>query len=370
MCAPAFCTASLAATTTCLAGEPLRIAEDVYDFAPLAGCRAVVQTGAGFISVDAATGESSPWAVDWDPAADGWLVPEEPDLQGVMSVESSPDGETVAVVLNVGVRAEPPDNEYPYYAPVVVLADADGSNARPVVLAEQRDGGPQLIFSQDSAKLFVNWPMYCEPSPESYIALIRSGYEVDESLQFNSIGVATGERRLIPGLVDALYFDPCPISDVALSDLLTDEPTMLFIDLATGNSPGSPVRGLDTYGGYSRWAGSDLLLINAEGKQLAVRTSGTVTELPDQRWQPMLPLPGGRSIFSRDGGATLLYGAANFEKRYLDDPVELPELAPFGEELGEDGWPVFTNRWRLMPDHETVLIWRAENQTLWSWGLP
>ena len=45
----ALCVAALLGTAYAAASEPLRVAEDVYDFASLADCRVVVHTGDGFL---------------------------------------------------------------------------------------------------------------------------------------------------------------------------------------------------------------------------------------------------------------------------------------------------------------------------------
>ena len=194
------------------AEEPRVLATEVFQGGLLADGRLLcTHYDSTFSVLNLASGEAQPWLPAWSPlprTAGTWR----PTAAFAGSLRVSPDGRHVALAKVVGVTHQDPQGDYPDFAVAIVLSDPTGADARCVALADLSDGGPQLDFTQDSARLVGPFFYPCLPTAAGLMAYAANGY-VATAADYNYIDTATGAGGMLPELPDYEFYTKAPLSD-------------------------------------------------------------------------------------------------------------------------------------------------------------
>jgi hypothetical protein len=280
----------------------------------------ILCAGAGrkLYTVDVATGEATPWILSWSPEEDGWLTD-----GGIYEMEVSPDGRWVCLALSVNLpdRCEFPPGMEGMRSPIVgILAESDGSGARPVFMGVAVGGGPDYAFTTDS-RFLAGSPMFaCEPTPEDY-SLFAASYWDDPAAGFcNAVETATGDRRTLDtaGIGDGFW--KCPYSD----NFRIENNWYEVHDFGSFQEPGILGHWETPPGCSSRfygWVLPDAVLIASDDTRLLLSVDGTTREVgipPDlviEAW-----LPDGSYLYSMEGRPdTIRHARIDWESSVIED---------------------------------------------------
>jgi hypothetical protein len=307
-----------------------------------------------FTVLDLSTGKAQPWQPAWSPTQDGW------DTQGGggfgWKMALSTDGKHVAMATSVGVTQKDPDGDYIQQTVAIVLSGPDGTDARCVALADLSDGGPQLDFTQDSARLVGPWFFACPPTPDGYRKYVANDYKDPSVVQFNYIDCATGRGALQENLPDFEFYTKAADSDFVVYEDL-DEPGFKFVSLTDPKKPATYLPPDGNATSFYEWVLPDAMLINLEdGAQQLVSVDGSIKLVLKPLWHCYVTLPDGTCLFSDDRGKSVKYGKVDWPTTTVDWWVERPDLARFAEPLGEMSWPSPINKWVPLRDSSGVVI--------------
>jgi len=342
------------------AEEPRTLATEVFQAGQLADGRLLcTHYDSTFSVLDLATAEAQTWQPAWSPAQDGWDVETNGGFRWKLAV--SPDGQHVALAKAVGVTHKDPEGGYPEFAVAVVLCDPTGAHARCVALADLSDGGPPLDFTQDSARLVGPWFVPCPPTAAGFRAYAASGFVAPADAYIDYIDTATGAGAVQPGLPEYEFYSKAALSDYFVYESM-DEPMLSFASFTGSGELGHYTPPKGRYWGYYEWVTGDTLLLTLDGlTQQLVRVDGSV--LPRARageaaplWHCYASLPDGSCLFSDDGGMSVSYGEVDWPQLSVSWRAPQPQLAPYAEQLGEEGWPLRINKWIPLRDGSGVVI--------------
>lgn len=287
-------------------GVPVVLADGVDLAAALDSATILFSRGSDLTTVDIRTGLISPWKPSWSPEEGGWS-----DDGGYYSILASPDGEKVFLTRSVYLPETfevPEESAGMRSAFLGIIAGSDGSGAMPVLVGIAAGGGPSYAFTSDS-HLLAGSPMFdCDPSPEGYSELLRSGFE-GAHVSPNAVDAVTGEpvNLDIAGMGDG--FRECPYSDYFRIE------NNWYEEHEFGSFDESGILGMwRTPSGhtsdYRGWVLPDAVLLGLDGVPLLLSVDGS-TASPDL---PFLPdprawLPDGSYILSIDGETGALHHA-------------------------------------------------------------
>lgn len=307
-----------------------------------------------FTVLDLSTGKAEPWHPAWSPKTAGWEAEGGAGFGWKMAV--SPDGKHVAMATGVGTTHKDPDGDYTDFTIAVLLSGPEGTDARCVALAEVTDGGPQLDFTQDSARLVGPWFFACQPTPDGYRKYVANDYRDPSVTQFNYIDCATGSGGLQADLPDFEYYTKAPDSDFVVYEDL-DEAGFRFVSLTEPAPPAIYLPPAGKSSSFYEWVLPDAMLFNLDdGSQQLVSVDGTTKPVLQPLWHCYVTLPDGTCLFSDDRGKSVKYGKVDWPTTTVDWWVERPDLARFAEPLGEMSWPSPINKWVPLPDSSGVVI--------------
>jgi hypothetical protein len=310
------------------------LAPEVFAAAPLTGSLMLVALSevdagmAGFVVVNAATGESSPWEPDWQPADEGW---ESPEWGRIEVLSTSPDGEWVCFDTTVMLpEAFTLEYEVMRRPNIAVVCRADGSDARPVALFHLVGGGPVFDFTSDSRRL-VGQPMLpCPPTPEGYAAYLADSMDGQVIPYFNYYELETGECGYREDVDISDGYWKCPYSDNFRIEN-NDYSEHRFSNFETGGILGEyTISRKSANGCLLGWVLPDAMLLGGDTGGGLLYVDGSFKAAPNPGWEVYCWLPDGTYIF-RDGvGKEVQHGKVDWSSFTVDWSVAHPELAPYG----------------------------------------
>jgi hypothetical protein len=321
---------------TAAAGAAVLLADSVQIAQPLSD-NLVLCTGGedgGFFTVSIPSGARAAWTPSWQPDEDGWEGMGDAGYDGYPFVLSvSPDLEHVVFARSVYLpdRCKVPDGmDAMRSCFVVVLCDADGSDASPVAVGLAVGGGPEYDFTSDSRRL-VGQPFYpCPPTPEGYSGYLRRGWDYPSIPEFDYVDVETGLHGTIPDLSVGDGFWKCPYSDYfRIENNWYEEHD--FSSFETGGLVGH-YSVPDGEGFIRGWVLPDAVLMAGPGNWRVVFVDGTVVQGPPMSWDLYSWLPDGTYLFSTDGGGTVLHGRVDWTTGRVSGAMPCPGLEAFTEE--------------------------------------
>ena len=257
--------------------------------------------------------------VDWNGQLQDW---EEPG--SLFNLCGSPDGELICFTIRVGV----PDSyladsdEYIPSPLLVVRCRPDGSEAKVLGITFDAGGGPDFAFTTDSRFVYGSPWLLCEPTPESFVRLIRrNGENLLEP--YLRVDVISGERSGDSNILGD-GFMANPYSDLVATGAY---PSDRVADVAAGETL---LEGTGVLSGpiIETWVLPDAgLARDSLDNQVLKRSDGTVTTNTGEPFEVYCRLPNGRYLFSRDAGQTVMVGTIHWDDFTFFDAEELPDLS-------------------------------------------
>jgi hypothetical protein len=271
------------------------------------------------VVIDVHSGAQTPFELDWDWTADGWIAAEWPPLPMALST----DGQWVLLRCMVGsewLDIGAPDLLMTGEALVYAACRPDGSEARAVAVTYLAWHLPLPHITAEPARL-IGYELYnCAPDAEHCRAYVEGGKVSDPHPLVNYVELESGERGRFDFLPPGVYFDRCPFSDYALLD--DWDGNLTFYDLMTGEETGSfscdpDALYADGDGAYS-WVLPDAILVSFPPKERLVSVDGAVRTSPTSAIHRIrLALAGSTAIYQQvgedDGYLDARYGELDYE---------------------------------------------------------
>jgi hypothetical protein len=283
-----------------------------------------------FFTVSIPSGEKSAWQPSWRPDEDGWQIRRGSYGDGmVFALSVSPDRGHVVYAQGVWL---PDRYDVPEAAEairgcfVVVVCDTDGRHAFPAALGIEVGGGPEYDFTSDS-RLLVGQPFFpCPPTPEGYAEYLELGWDNPRIAEFNCVDIATGEHGVIPDLNVGDGYWKCPFSDYfRIENNWYEEHE--FSSFQTGGLLGSYSVPEGSSGGILGWILPDAVLLEGDGEHREVLfVDGRALEGPASSWDFFCRMPDGTSVFTMDGGRTVMHGTVDWTTGSVSGAVPCPGL--------------------------------------------